>query len=106
MQDGEKIVNKGTDKTVDSYSGFGTPPEKTILLEELKKDGVTEIYCVGLAYDYCVGSTAEDGAKNGFKTYIVSEATKSVSADSEEKMKTRLTAAGVIPISFDQVPKA
>ena len=35
VQDGEVIVDKGTDKTVDSYSGFGTPPEKTILLDEL-----------------------------------------------------------------------
>ena len=106
MNEGEIIVDKGTDKTVDSYSGFGTPPEKTILLDELKKEGVTEIYCVGLAYDYCVGSTAEDGAKNGFKTYLVTDATKSVAETSAEGMKKRLDAVGVIPITSDEVPKA
>ena len=106
VQDGEVIVDKGTDKTVDSYSGFGTPPEKTILLDELKKEGITEIYCVGLAYDYCVGSTAEDGAKNGFKTYLVTDAAKSVAAATAETMKTRLDAVGVIPITSEEVPKA
>ena len=105
-RDGEVVVDKGTDKTVDSYSGFGTAPEKTILLDELKKEGITEIYCVGLAYDYCVGSTAEDGAKNGFKTYLVTDATKSVNEATAEPMKKRLADAGVIPITSEEVPKA
>ena len=106
LLDGEVIVDKGTDKTVDSYSGFGTAPEKTILLDELKKEGITEIYCVGLAYDYCVGSTAEDGAKNGFKTYLVTDATKAVNPATAEPMKQRLADAGVIPITSEEVPKA
>ena len=91
---------------MDSYSGFGSPPEKTELLDELKKEGVTEVYCVGLAYDYCVGSTAEDAAKNGFKTFIVTDATRAVAPASAEAMKKRLDAVGVTEISFDQVPKA
>ena len=72
------LVSKGLLERVDSYSGFGSPPEKTDLSEKLKEKGVTTIYCVGLAYDYCVGSTAEDSAKEGFKTYIVMDATRSV----------------------------
>ena len=103
---GEHIVSKGQDKTVDSYSGFGSPPEKTELLDELKKEGVTEVYCVGLAYDYCVGSTAEDAAKNGFKTFVVMDATRAVAPASAEAMKKRLDAVGVTEISLDQVPKA
>ena len=72
---------------VDSYSGFGSAPEKTNLLEVLKSHQVTKIYCVGLAYDYCVGSTAYDSANYGFQTFIVSDATKSVATDSENVMR-------------------
>ena len=86
---------------VDSYSGFGSAPEVTTLLADLQSKGVTKLYCVGLAYDYCVGSTACDGAKNGFKTYLVSDATKSVAAPSHEAMKTRIGQDGVIEISSE-----
>ena len=56
---------------------------------------------VGLAYDYCVGATALDAATHGIKTYVVMDATKSVSADTAEPMKKKLDAAGVIEITFD-----
>ena len=75
---------------VDSYSGFGSEPEVTTLLADLKAKNVGKLYCVGLAYDYCVGSTAVDGAKNGFKTYLVTDATRSVAAPSADPMKTRI----------------
>ena len=75
---------------VDSYSGFGSPPEQTTLKDELTKRGVTEVYCVGLAYDYCVGSTAVDAAKNGFKTYLLTDATRSVADASAQTMKARI----------------
>lgn len=45
---------------------------------------------MGLAYDYCVGSTAEDGAKNGFKTYVIRDATRSVAKETEAIMVQRL----------------
>ena len=93
--EGEIIVDKGTLERVDSYSGFGTPPEKTELEGELRKRNVNKIYVCGLAYDYCVGSTCEDGAKLGFETYCIMDATRSVAKPSEEAMKKRLDAAGV-----------
>ena len=60
------------------------------MLADLQSKGVTKLYCVGLAYDYCVGSTAVDGAKNGFKTYLVTDATKSVANPSAEAMDKRI----------------
>jgi len=33
----------------------------------------------GLAFDFCVGSTALDAQKHGFDTYIFEDATRSVS---------------------------
>ena len=50
-----------------SYSGFGeAPAEVTTLLADLRSKNVTKLYIVGLAYDYCVGATAVDGAAHGF----------------------------------------
>ena len=96
-------MSKGQDSRVDSYSGFGSPPETTTLLADLQAKGVSKLYCVGLAYDYCVGSTAVDGAKNGFKTYLVTDATKSVAPASGETMKKRLVEAGVTEISSEHI---
>ena len=93
------IVKKGTLLSVDSYSGFGSAPEVTELEKILRENFITDIYCVGLAYDYCVGSTALDGARLGFKTYLIKDATKSVSSESEQAMSTKLKEAEVIVIS-------
>ena len=80
------IVKKGTLERVDSYSGFGTPPEDTGLNKMLQDEGVSTVYVVGLAYDYCVGATARDSAKNGYKTYVVTDATKSIAEDTTKAM--------------------
>src|SRR3954468_12732007 len=51
-----KVFPKGTDPQVDSYSGFfdNGRQKATGLAEYLKQRGVTELYIVGLATDYCV----------------------------------------------------
>ena len=71
---------------VESYSAFGGDGEDTQLAEQLKAAGVTKVYCVGLAYDYCVGSTAEGAAQNGFETYLIGDLAKSVNGATEEVM--------------------
>lgn len=43
---------------------------------KLKELNVNKTFVVGLAYDFCVGSTAVDSAKNGFETYIVTDGKK------------------------------
>ena len=84
---------------VDSYSGFGTPPEDTGLNQKLQDEGITTVYVVGLAYDYCVGSTARDSAKNGYKTYVIMDGTKSIAEDSTKKMDDVLNELGVEKIN-------
>ena len=80
---------------VESYSGFGGDGEETGLDKYLKGQGVKRCFCVGLAYDYCVGSTAEDSAKLGYKTYLIEDASRSVADASKDGMNKRLLAAGV-----------
>lgn len=100
--EGEIVIDKGTLERVDSYSGFGSAPEVTKLKEELDARGVKTIYCAGLAFDYCVGATAIDGAKLGYKTYLVTDATKSVSPQNRDMMEKRLRDAGVIFLKCDE----
>ena len=90
-------VLKGTFRLVETYSGFGSIElgEDTGMVERFKKLGVRHVYCVGLAFDYCVGSTAIDAVKYGFNTYIIKDATKAVAPPSEATMQERLDKAGV-----------
>lgn len=48
------------------------------LLSILDDAGVYEVYIVGLALDYCVKATALDSAWYGFKTYLITDATRAV----------------------------
>lgn len=89
------VISKGQNERVDSYSGFGTHPEKTELNDILRNNNIQEVYCVGLAFDYCVGSTAIDAAKNGYQTYLIRDATRSVAKESEKIMEERLNEVGV-----------
>jgi nicotinamidase/pyrazinamidase len=80
------IFQKGTDPQVDSYSGFYDNGKKkdTGLNEFLKDLHVDEVYVVGLATDYCVKYTAMDAAELGFRTYVISDATKAVNLHKDD----------------------
>lgn len=73
------VFNKGMDPAVDSYSGFrdnrGRP---TGLATLLKSIGMRRVFCVGLAFDFCVGFTAIDAVSEGFEAVIVVDATRAV----------------------------
>ncbi len=76
----DKIFQKGTDRSVDSYSGFFDNGHKksTGLGDYLKKKGVDDVYVAGLATDYCVKYTALDAAQLGFNTIFLKEASRGV----------------------------
>ena len=76
----EKIVQKGTDTEIDSYSGLNDNGHQTStgLGEFLKEKGVTDVHIAGLATDYCVKFTALDSAAFGFKTSVVVGACRGV----------------------------
>lgn len=75
-----KVFQKGTDPGIDSYSGFFDNGKKkaTGLGIYLKEQGVTEVYVLGLATDYCVKFTALDAVELGFKTYLIEDACRGV----------------------------
>ena len=55
---------------------FGSHGEDTGLDSLLKEKKIDSIFCCGLAYDICVGETALSGAKLGYETYLIADASK------------------------------
>lgn len=69
----DHVVQKGTDQSIDSYSGFfdNAKKSKTQLEELLKKYEVDTLDVVGVATDYCVKYTVLDGLELGFKIRLI-----------------------------------
>jgi len=71
---------KGTDPTIDSYSGFFDNGRRkaTGLGDWLIAKGVDEVMICGLATDYCVKATAVDAVQLGFRTLLAAAACRGV----------------------------
>jgi nicotinamidase/pyrazinamidase len=69
----DRVFVKGTDRSVDSYSGFFDNGRRkaTGLSDLLRKRGVTSVCVLGLATDYCVKFTALDAVGEGFETSLI-----------------------------------
>ncbi len=79
----DHVVRKGSDPTVDSYSGFFDNAHRnpTGLADYLRKQGVTDVHVVGLATDYCVKFTTLDALDEGFQTTLVEDACRGVNLE-------------------------
>ncbi|KAF8910087.1 pyrazinamidase/nicotinamidase [Gymnopilus junonius] len=77
------IILKGVQPEIESYSAFRDiwGRGETELPGFLKEKGITDVYFVGLAGDFCVKFTAIDAADYGFKAWVVTDATKSIAQD-------------------------
>ena len=75
-----RIFPKGTDPEIDSYSGFFDNGHRkaTGLGEYLRARGVTDVYLLGLATDYCVKATALDAIQLGFTTHLIVDGCRGV----------------------------
>jgi len=77
------IIRKGYNRQVDSYSGFQEADRRTRtgLAGYLRERGLTRVYVVGLATDFCVAWTALDARAQGLDTVIIEDATRAIDAD-------------------------
>ncbi|KAL1674077.1 Isochorismatase-like protein [Schizophyllum commune] len=93
------VLNKGTDPRVEMYSAFYDPlrVEDSELARRLKEKGITHVYVVGLAYDYCVRASALDAREEGFDVILVRDATRAVdpSPDKLAALEEELESKGV-----------
>ena len=84
-----KIIIKGTDTEIDSYSAFfdNNHINSTGLHKYLKENNVDELFITGLATDYCVYFTVKDALQLGYKTRLVTDAVKGVNINSSDSQK-------------------
>ncbi|HEY0480204.1 MAG TPA: bifunctional nicotinamidase/pyrazinamidase [Kofleriaceae bacterium] len=75
-----EVFPKGTDRTVDSYSGFfdNGHRKSTGLGDWLRARWITRVYVMGLATDYCVKATALDARDLGFDTWVIEDGCRPV----------------------------
>jgi len=116
----DTVIDKGTDPRVEMYSPFFDPftplpaaaakgPAReearrvcdSGLADVLASRGITHVYVVGLAADYCVQSAAVDAVKLGYVVYVVEEATRAVDPEAwEDKGKAEMQGKGVKVVSM------
>lgn len=77
---GDKIIKKGINPNVDSYSGFQDNDKKseTDLREYLNSVKIKRIFICGLALDYCCYFTAMDGVDFGYDVYFLVNLTRGI----------------------------
>ncbi len=92
----EAIFRKGTDPSIDSYSGFFDNGRKksTGLADYLRGRGVLQLYVCGLAAEFCVLYTALDAIELGFETYYLEDITRSLSQEGFKQAKEQILQRG------------
>jgi nicotinamidase/pyrazinamidase len=95
----DRVIQKGTDPLIDSYSGFfdNGRLKATGMEDFLRSRGVTQVYVMGLATDYCVKATAIDAASLGFETFLIQDGSRGVNVQEGdvEAAIASMTQAGV-----------
>ena len=99
----DAVFQKGTDVDIDSYSGFFDNGKRkdTGLADYLRSKGVTQVFVLGLATDYCVKYTAVDAHEQGFQTSVIRDGCRAVNLnpDDEQKAYAELEAMGIALVS-------
>ncbi|WP_428236686.1 bifunctional nicotinamidase/pyrazinamidase [Gracilimonas sp.] len=93
------IVRKGFRKHIDSYSAFFENDNETVtgLHGYLQERGVSELFVVGLATDFCVKWTVLDGLKLGYDVHLVEDAVRGIDIDgSVDAAMQEMKDAGVV----------
>ena len=92
-----KVVYKGSDANIDSYSGFFDNGHfrSTGLSDYLKSKDVYKIDYVGLATDYCLKYTAIDSVSEGFKTRVLINCIKGIEEKGCELALNEMKSKGI-----------
>ena len=99
----DRILLKGTQNKDDGYSAFDAT---TISLRDfLREEGVTDLYVCGLATDYCVKATALDACKQGFRTYVITDAVAAVNLNpgDDKKALEEMSSQGCILVKSSEI---
>jgi nicotinamidase/pyrazinamidase len=96
----QHVVQKGTDRTIDSYSGFfdNARRKATGLESYLRARDIDTLHILGLATDYCVKATALDALDLGFQTVLLTAGIRGVDLNPGDCQRAieQMRAAGVV----------
>ncbi len=95
------VISKAFKEDKEAYSGF----EDTELDNTLKSRNIKRLFIAGVATEYCVKATAEDGVKLGYQVFLLEDAIKGIDSPpgSEEKAIEDLMNKGVVAIKINDV---
>jgi nicotinamidase/pyrazinamidase len=80
MPSDPSVISKATKAGQEAYSAF----HGTGLSELLTRLGVTRIFIVGLATDYCVLETVRDARREGFEVVVLEDGVRAVNVHPED----------------------
>lgn len=100
----QNVIRKGTLRDVDSYSGFfdNGGRHDTGLANLLRGHGVSDLFVMGLATDYCVKFTVLDACRLGFRVTVVAPGCRAVNLrpDDGEQALREMERAGATILHF------
>jgi nicotinamidase/pyrazinamidase len=93
----QKIVRKGANREIDSYSAFleNDHVTPTGLGPYLEREGARRLFLAGLALDYCVRFTAEDAVQLGFEAVVIVDACRAIAPATQSSALQRFEQLGV-----------
>jgi len=102
----ELVLRKGYRHGIDSYSAFYENDHHTPtgLTGYLRERGLTRVFIVGLAFDFCVRYSAEDARRQGFAVAVIEDACRGIDIDgSIESTQRALAAVGIASIEVNRI---
>ena len=103
-----RVVQKGTNRSIDSYSGFfdNGHQHSTGLADYLRQQHINHVFVMGLATDYCVRFTALDAIREGFRTTLICDGCRGVNLQSGDidRAIDEMQQAGVEKTFAAQIP--
>jgi len=102
----ELILRKGFRRAIDSYSAFYENDHKTPtgLTGYLRQRELARVFLVGLAFDFCVGYSADDAVRDGFGVVVIEDACRGIDVGgSVEKTRKRLLGTQVAIVTSNAI---
>jgi len=101
----QKIIRKGANREIDSYSAFleNDHVTPTGLGPYLERQGAKRLFLAGLALDYCVRFTAEDAVRLGFDAVVIVDACRAIAAETQAAAMQSFERLGVRTVTVADV---
>jgi len=105
-----KVIHKGIDKNIDSYSAFfdNAHQRSTGLADYLRSEQIEAVYMLGLATDYCVKYSVLDAAHLKFHVHVIADACRGVELNAGDigRAFSEMRAVGATIVQSQDILKA